>query len=69
VFDDVLKDFRRTRYGYRLHFEKNGSMFINTEGDREKIPPVVRNRKVRVVYQLTNPLRGEMTAVDFMVIS
>jgi single-stranded-DNA-specific exonuclease len=69
VFDDTLKDFRKTRYGYRLQFEKNGSMFINTEGEREKIPPVVRNRKVRVVYQLTNPLRGDMTAVDFMVIS
>jgi single-stranded-DNA-specific exonuclease len=69
VFDDFLKDFRRTPYGYLLLFEKNGKMFLNTEGDSEKIPPVVRNRKVRVVYQLTNPLRGEMTAIDFMVIS
>jgi single-stranded-DNA-specific exonuclease len=69
VFEDVLKDFKRTRYGYKLIFEKNGSMFVNTEGDREKIPPVVRNRRVRVVYTLRNPRRAEAVVEDFMVIS
>ena len=52
VFDDILTDFRKTPYGYSLHFAENGKIYLNTEGDKEILPPSYKGKRVRVVYSV-----------------
>jgi len=64
VFDDVLVDFNRTPYGYRLLFEENGKLFLNLEDEGEFIPSHYRGRKVRVVYTVESLRNLKLLAED-----
>lgn len=65
VFDDVLTDFRETRYGYALYFERNGRIYINTDGNGEYIPSTYRGRKLRVVYSVRQVKGLKLQVEDF----
>ncbi len=59
VFDTVLEDFEKTRYGYRLKFKDlSKGYFLNLDDPRIAIPHYWKGRKVRVVYSVRklNPL-------------
>ncbi len=67
VFDDVLVDFKRTSYGYKLRFRENGDFFLNLERE-QIIPPSYKGRKVRVVFSVRNADTLDMAVEDFKVL-
>ena len=68
VFEDILTDFRETRYGYALHFERNGKIYLNTDGNGEYIPPTYRGRRLRVVYSVRQTKGLKLQVEDFAVL-
>ena len=68
VFDDILTDFRKTPYGYSLHFAENGRIYLNTEGDREVIPPSYKGKRVRVVYSVRQVEGLKIQVEDFRLL-
>jgi single-stranded-DNA-specific exonuclease len=68
VFEDRLISFKRTPYGYKLSFERNGELFFNCESECE-IPNYYRGAKVRVVYIVENPSKAFLSAEDMKIVN
>ena len=68
VFEDILTDFVRTPYGYKLSFKRNGSYYMNLDEDKT-IPTTLKGKKVRVVYTVRNIDRFDLTVEDFQVVN
>jgi len=65
LFTDTLRGIKKTRYGFKLSFEKQKSEFyLNVNSEREEIPHGWIGRKVQVVYKLDNPDRFEISIED-----
>jgi len=66
VFEDILLDFKRTRYGFTLHFERNGKLYMNATDREESIPQHLKGKKLRVVYSVDNAERLDLHIEDFV---
>jgi single-stranded-DNA-specific exonuclease len=68
VFEDRLVSFSRTRYGYRLNFERNGTMFVYCDSSC-KIPSYYNGARVRVVYIVENPSNMFLSVEDMKIVN
>ena len=68
VFDDRVQEVRKTPYGYAFHFAKSGLLYLNTDSDREVVPPNLKGRRVRVVYSVRKVEPLELQMEDFAVL-
>lgn len=66
LFEDILLDFKRNRYGFTLHFERNGKLYMNVTDRGEVIPHHLKGKKLRVVYSVDNTERLDLQVEDFL---